>query len=86
MKLGMRKVTLSKSIGMGFQGQMTRGFWRSIDKSYGKKYLGTIKHPKKSIYNSVYSKVTFGGISGFKKGDGVIGLTIRCLYKIGILK
>ena len=85
IKMGIRKPTLSKSLGMGFQGQLTRSLFRSIDKSYGKKNFGMIKHPKKAMYNEVYSKGTFGGFSSLKK-DGVIGTFIKCCYKVGIFK
>lgn len=68
MKIGMRTPSLKKSIMGMTTSQIKRDFIRRIDPTYGKKGVGFIKNPNKAVYNQVYSRTTFGGISGLKRG------------------
>ncbi|WP_343221704.1 hypothetical protein [Peptoniphilus ovalis] len=69
MKFGIRKPSLKKSFKARTTGKMKRAFRRSFDPTYGKKGVGFIKNPKKSIYNKVYHKTTFGINDLFKNSS-----------------
>lgn len=58
MKIGMRKPSVKKSISARTTGKMKRAVKRSVDPTYGKKGIGIVKDPKKSVYNKVYDKTT----------------------------
>lgn len=60
MKLGMRKPSIKKSISARTTGKMKRAVKKSVNPTYGKKGMGMINDPKKSVYNKVYNKTTFG--------------------------
>ncbi|CEN29178.1 hypothetical protein [Pseudolactococcus piscium] len=51
MKFGMRKPSLKKSIKARTTGKLKRKIKKSIIPGYGKKGIGFIKSPKKSIKN-----------------------------------
>lgn len=59
MKIGMRKPSIKKSVSARTTGKMKRTVKKSINPTYGKKGMGMINDPKKSIYNKVYDKSTF---------------------------
>lgn len=59
MKIGMRKPSIKKSVSARTTGKMKRAVKKSINPTYGKKGMGMINDPKKSIYNKVYDKSTF---------------------------
>ncbi len=59
MKFGMRKPSLKKSIKARTTGKLKRKIKKSIIPGYGKKGMGFIKSPKKSIKNKIYKKTTF---------------------------
>ncbi|MGO3002775.1 MAG: hypothetical protein ACTIOO_03715 [Pseudolactococcus laudensis] len=59
MKFGMRKPSLKKSIKARTTGKLKRKIKKSIIPGYGKKGIGFIKSPKKSIKNKIYKKTTF---------------------------
>ncbi len=59
MKFGMRRPSLKKSIKARTTGRAKRAVKRSIDPFYGKKGVGLIKDPKRSIKNRVYKRTTF---------------------------
>lgn len=69
MKIGMRKPSVKKSIMGMTTSQVKREFMRGIDPTYGKKGVGFIKNPHKAVYNQVYNRTTFGGISGLKNSN-----------------
>lgn len=69
MKIGLRTPSLKKSIMGMTTSQVKRGMMRSIDPTYGKKGIGFIKDTNKAVYNQIYSKTTFGGISGLKNNN-----------------
>ncbi|WP_295149684.1 hypothetical protein [uncultured Peptoniphilus sp.] len=60
MKFGMRKPSIKKSFKARTTSKYKRAFKKSVNPFYGKKGIGFIKNPKKSIYNKVYHKTTFG--------------------------
>ena len=60
MKMGMRRPSLKKSIKARTTGKLKRSIKRSINPLYGKKGVGFIKNPKRSIKNAVYHRTTFG--------------------------
>lgn len=60
MKFGMRKPSLSRSIKARTTGKIKRDLKKSINPFYGKSGVGLINDPKKSIYNKVYNKTTYG--------------------------
>lgn len=65
MKYGMRKPSLSKSISARTRGQLTRSVKRALIPGYGKRGMGWL-HPKRKLYNKVYSKTTFSIFDLFK--------------------
>lgn len=60
MKIGMRKPSLKKSFKARTTSKYKRAAKRAINPTYGKKGMGLINDPKKSVYNKVYNKTTFG--------------------------
>lgn len=66
MKFGMRTQSLKRSISARTTGQLKRSVKRAIIPGYGKKGMGWIKNPKKSLYNKVYHKTTFSIFDLFK--------------------
>lgn len=66
MKFGMRKSSLMKSVKARTTGKIKRTIKSSINPLYGKKGIGLVANPKKSIYNRVYKKTTFSFFDMFK--------------------
>lgn len=64
MKIGFRTPNLKKAIKARTTGKIKRSLKKSVNPVYGKKGIGLITDPKKAIYNKVYKKTTFGGLSG----------------------
>ena len=60
----MRKPSLKKSISARATGKAKRAIKKALIPGYGKKGMGWIRNPKKAVYNKVYRKTTFGGLSG----------------------
>ena len=60
MKFGFRSPSPIKSIKARTTGKVKRTIKKSVNPFYGKKGMGWIKDPKKSAYNAVYSRTTFG--------------------------
>ena len=60
MKIGMRKPSLKKSFKARTTGKLKRQIKSAINPLYGKKGMGFIKNPKKSVNNAVYHRTTFG--------------------------
>ena len=69
MKFGFRKPSLKRSISARTTGQAKRAIKRALIPGYGKRGMG-ILHPKKALYNRVYSSTTFG-----------LGDIIKALFK-----
>lgn len=66
MKVGVRKPSIKKSISAKTKSKATRAIKKSISPTYGRKGIGIIKDPKKSMYNKVYNKTTID-IRGLSK-------------------
>lgn len=57
--MGIRKPSLKKSIKARTTGKLKRKVKKSINPFYGKRGMGLLNNPKKSIYNKVYSNTTY---------------------------
>ena len=58
MKYGVRKPSISKSIGARTSGRVTRSINRSVNPYYGKKGMGRVNNPRRAGYNKVYNKTS----------------------------
>ena len=67
MKFGFRKPNLLKSIKARTTGKIKRKIKRNLIPFYGKKGIGFISDPKKSIYNKIYHKTTIDTIKPIRK-------------------
>lgn len=54
MRSFIRKPSLKKSFSARTKGRATRSMKRMINPTYGKKGMGMLTNPKKSMYNKVY--------------------------------
>lgn len=89
IKIGMRKPSLKRSIKARTTGKMKRKMKKAINPMYGKKGIGIINNPKKSVYNKVYNKTTIavGDVANtattgkFKKNNFSIWQFILNLFK-----
>lgn len=59
MKIGMRKPSVKRSIKARTTGKAKRQLKSTVNPLYGKKGVGFVKSPSKSIKNKVYKKTTF---------------------------
>ncbi|MCP1103636.1 hypothetical protein M2454_002991 [Aequitasia blattaphilus] len=66
MKLGIRKPSIKKSLKARTTGKAKRAIKKSINPLYGKKGMGMLTNPKKSLYNKVYKKTTVSIFDLFK--------------------
>lgn len=66
MKLGLRKPSLKKIIKANTTGKAKRAIKSAINPLYGKKGVGLVKDPVRSIKNKVYEKTTFSILDIFK--------------------
>lgn len=66
MKIGIRKLSIKKSISARTTGRVKRAIKRKLLPGYGRKGMGWIKNPKKALYNKVYKKTTFSIFDLFK--------------------
>ena len=62
----MRKPSLKKSLRARTTGKVKRKIKKSVTPLYGKKGMGLVKNPKKSIKNKVYHKTVFRWTKLFK--------------------
>jgi len=60
MKFGVRKPSLKKSIKARTTGKIKRKVKSSVNPLYGKKGMGYVKNPERSVYNRIYNKTTVG--------------------------
>ena len=67
MKIGFRTPSLSKSFRAMTTGRAKRSMKSTINPLYGKKNIGLITNPKKSVYNRVYKRTTIGLLDIIKK-------------------
>ncbi|EPD32417.1 hypothetical protein QP568_08890 [Propionimicrobium lymphophilum] len=66
MKFGMRKPSLTRSLKARTTGRAKRAIKRAVIPGYGRKGMGFIKNPKRSVKNSIYKKTTFSVWDLFK--------------------
>lgn len=59
-KIGIRSPSVKRSIASRTTGRLTRTAKRSVNPLYGKKGVGFITNPEKSVKNSIYHKYTAG--------------------------
>jgi len=59
MKIGLRTPSLKKSFKARTTGKLKRTLKRSVNPFYGKKGVGFIKNPQKSVKGKIYRKTTF---------------------------
>lgn len=69
MKFGFRTPSLKKSISARTKGRLNRAIKKAIVPGYGKKGMGMITNPQKSLYNKIYKKTTIGMSDIFKDSD-----------------
>ena len=62
----MRKPSLKKMVKARTTGRAKRAVKKAIVPGYGRKGMGFLKNPKRSIKNSLYKKTTFGISDLFK--------------------
>lgn len=62
----MRKPSIKKSFKARTTGKAKRKIKKALIPGYGKKGMGYIKNPKKSVYDKVYKKTTFSFWDLFK--------------------
>lgn len=60
MKFGFRTPSIKRSISARTTGKAKRAIKRAIIPGYGRKGMGLLTNPKKSLYNRVYRRTTFG--------------------------
>lgn len=60
MKIGFRKRSFKKSLKARTTGKVKRSLKKSFNPFYGKKGMGFIKNPSRSIKNKMYHKATVG--------------------------
>jgi len=60
MKIGYRKPRVKKSISARTTGKVKRTVKQSVNPLYGKKGMGAVNNPTKSVYNKVYNQTTAG--------------------------
>lgn len=60
MRFGIRKPSIKKSIRARTTGKWKRKIKRMFIPFYGKKGVGFIKNPKRSVNNMVYKRTTVG--------------------------
>ena len=66
MKFGMRKPNIKKSIKARTTGKIKRKAKKVVNPLYGKKGMGFIKNPGRSVKNKIYKKTTFSFWDLFK--------------------
>lgn len=71
MKVGIRKPSLKKSISARTTGRAKRKLKRMVNPFYGKKGVGFIKNPSKSIKAKIYRKTTISAKDA-SKGIGAL--------------
>ena len=60
MKFGFRTPSFKRSISARSTGRAKRAIKHAIISGYGKRGIGLLTNPKKSIYNRVYIRTTMG--------------------------
>lgn len=60
MKIGFRKPSVKKSIKARTTGKLKRSVKKAVNPLHGKKGIGFLTNPKKSIKNKIYKETTIG--------------------------
>lgn len=60
MKVGIRKPNFKKTFKARTTGKLKRKIKKSVNPLYGKKGMGTLKNPKRALYNKTYHRTTVG--------------------------
>ena len=68
MKVGVRKPSIKKSVKARTTGKLKRSVKKSINPLYGKKGMGFIKDPERSVKNAIYHRTTVGVKDLYEKG------------------
>ncbi|MGV3085078.1 hypothetical protein [Enterococcus dispar] len=66
MKIGMRKPSLKKSFKARTTGKAKRAVKKAVIPGYGRKGMGFIKNPSRSVKQKIYRKTTFSFWDLFK--------------------
>lgn len=66
MKFGFRTPSLKRSISARTTGRAKRAIKRAIIPGYGRRGIGLLINSKKSLYNRVYRRTTFGLVDVLK--------------------
>lgn len=66
MKIGIRKPSIKKMTKARTTNKIKRNFKKFLNPLYGKKGMGLIINPQKSIYNKIYKKTSFNIFDLFK--------------------
>lgn len=67
MRIGMRKPSIKKSFKARTTGKAKRAIKKAVNPLYGKKGMGMLKDPERSMKNKIYKKTTFSIWDLFKK-------------------
>lgn len=59
MRFGMRKPSITRSLKARTTGRAKRSVKRAVIPGYGKRGMGLIKDPKRSVKGAVYKRTTF---------------------------
>lgn len=60
MKFGFRKPSIKKMVKAKTTGKIKRAAKKAVNPLYGKKGVGAVKDPVRSVKNKVYKKTTVG--------------------------
>ena len=66
MKIGLRTPSLKRAFKARTTGRVKRSVKKSVVPLYGKKGMGLLKSPRRSVRNRVYKRVTFSVFDVFK--------------------
>ena len=83
MKVGLRTPSPKKSLKARTTGKVKRAAKKAVNPTYGKKGMGLIKDPERSIKNAVYHRTTVGvgdiakGSSGITKEPSAVEFTLN---------
>lgn len=83
MKYGIRTPSVKRSISARTTNKVKRAVKSSINPTYGKKGMGIISNPKKSIYNKVYNKTTISALDKTGKSSSYSTSTTKCNSDVG---
>jgi len=68
MKIGVRTPSLKRSLRARTTGRLNRSVKRAVNPFYGKKGVGLVRQPKRSVHNAVYHRTTVSVWDLIRKG------------------